>query len=53
MIEYRELRREEIPSIWAIDRQERIENIFVTGPEGLALQPHHFDVPGSLGGRRR
>lgn len=46
MTELRELRREEIPSIWTIDRRERIENIFVAGPGGLALATHPFDVPG-------
>jgi predicted N-acetyltransferase YhbS len=51
MVEYRALRREEIPAIWGIDRREEIERIFVAGPGGLALRPHHVDVPGWQEGR--
>ena len=51
MLEFRELRREEIPSIWAIDRGERIENLFVAGPGGLALAAAPFDVPGWPAGK--
>lgn len=51
MVEFRELRREEIPSIWAIDRRERIENIFIAGPGGLELAADPFDVPGWKAGR--
>ena len=46
MIEYRELRRDEIRSIWQIDRREVIENIFVAGPSGLELEPVRIDVAG-------
>ncbi len=51
MVTYRELRREEIPAIWGIDRREVIENIFVAGPGGLTLQAAPFDVPGWQAGR--
>ena len=37
IVEYRDLRREEIPAIWEIDRRERVESIFVAGPGGLEL----------------
>ncbi len=46
MIEYRQLRREEIPAIWTIDRRERIERVFRAGPNGLELVDAPFDVPG-------
>ena len=46
MIEYRPLRREEIPAIWTIDRRERIERIFRAGHDGLVLEDAPFDVPG-------
>lgn len=32
------MRRDEIPSIWTIDRRELIEKIFVAGPGGLELR---------------
>lgn len=51
MMEFRELRREEIRSIWAIDRRERIESIFVAGPGGLELAADSFDVPGWSAGK--
>jgi len=46
IVEYRDLRREEIPAIWGIDRRERVESIFVARPDGLELQPDPFDVSG-------
>lgn len=46
MIEYRPLRRDEIPAIWTIDRRERIERIFRARPDGLVLEDATFDVPG-------
>lgn len=46
MIEYRPLRREEIPAIRTIDRRERIERIFRAGHDGLVLEDAPFDVPG-------
>lgn len=51
MVEYRALLREEIPAIWGIDRREVIERIFVAGPGGLELTPHHVDVAGWEVGR--
>jgi GNAT superfamily N-acetyltransferase len=51
MVEYRALRRDEIPAIWGIDRHERIERIFVAGQGGLELQPYEFDMPGWQPGR--
>ncbi|HMO96530.1 MAG TPA: GNAT family N-acetyltransferase [Tepidiformaceae bacterium] len=51
MVKYRALRRDEIPAIWAIERRERIERIFVAGASGLELVDAPFDVPGWEAGR--
>lgn len=42
----RDLRRDEIPLIWTIDRSEFIENIYRLQDGELVLEPHHFRVPG-------
>ena len=46
MITERELRRDEIPLIWSIDRSEVIENIYHLENGVLVLRPHHVEVPG-------
>lgn len=46
MITERELRRDEIPLIWSIDRSEVIENISHLENGVLVLRPHHVEVPG-------
>ena len=46
MISGRELRKEEIPTIWSIDRSEVIENIYFLVQGELVLRPDYFNVPG-------
>lgn len=46
MVTYRLLSRDELPSIWTIDRSERIERIYVMRDGELVLEDHHVDVPG-------
>ena len=46
MINGRELRREEIPTVWSIDRSEVIENVYVITNGELKLRPDHFNVRG-------
>ena len=42
----RELHREEIEKMWAIDRGEVIENIYYFQNGTLVLQPEHYDLQG-------
>jgi predicted N-acetyltransferase YhbS len=42
----RELRREDLPGIWNIDRREVIDNVYYIVGGRLLLQPEHWDVPG-------
>jgi len=42
----RELTRDEIPLVWAIDRREVIDGIYVVQNGELVLRPEHFDVHG-------
>jgi len=46
MIEVRELKENELPDIWAIDRREVVENIYYFRNGELVLEPEHWDVPG-------
>ena len=45
-MEFRTLGREELESIWTIDRREFIERIYRFEDGELRLYPHNFDVPG-------
>lgn len=46
MIDERELQRDEIELIWAIDRSEVIENIYYHENGGLVLKPEYYDMHG-------
>jgi GNAT superfamily N-acetyltransferase len=46
MIEERELLREEITGIWAIDRSEVIDAVYSLVDETLVLKPEHYEVTG-------
>jgi predicted N-acetyltransferase YhbS len=46
MIEERELLREEIKGIWAIDRSEVIEAVYSLVDETLVLKPEHYEIQG-------
>jgi predicted N-acetyltransferase YhbS len=45
-VEFRALRRDEIESIWTIDRREFIARMYRVEAGELVLIPHDFDVPG-------
>ena len=42
----RELVREEIESVWSIDRSEIIENVYYLQDGALVLKPEHYDMTG-------
>ncbi len=42
----RELARQEIEQIWAIDRREVIDNVYYLHDGQLVLQPEHYDMQG-------
>jgi len=42
----RELRREEIEQVWAIDRSEAINNVYYLARGTLTLTPEHYDMRG-------
>lgn len=46
MREVRELQREEIPSVWSIDRTELIENLYLYQNGELVLSKQRFDMKG-------
>jgi len=50
-VEFRTLGREELESIWTIDRREFIERIYRLEDGALRLYPHDFDVPGWPAGK--
>jgi len=46
MIRGRNLSRDEIATIWTIDRREIVDGRYVLENGRLSMQPFHFDVPG-------
>jgi len=42
----RQLRRDEIPLVWSIDRREVIDNIYYLVDGKLELRPEHYDMAG-------
>ena len=46
MITGRDLRREEIPQVWKIDRSEVVENVYHLENGVLVMRPQHIDVLG-------
>jgi predicted N-acetyltransferase YhbS len=46
MIVERNLVRDEIEQIWAIDRSEQIEHIYYLEDGALVLKPEHYDMRG-------
>lgn len=46
MITGRVLQRDEVASVWSIDRSEVIDNIYFLVDGKLALRPEHFDMRG-------
>ena len=42
----RELKREEVPEIWTINRAEVIENVYHHERGALVLKPEHYDMQG-------
>src|SRR5512139_1973590 len=46
MINFRQLRREEIDQVWAIDRSEVIDNVYSLEHGRLVLKPDYFDLKG-------
>lgn len=46
MIIFRELARNEIETIWSIDRREVIENVYHVENGSLVLKPEHYDMLG-------
>ncbi|MCB6145674.1 hypothetical protein LHK12_13150 [Providencia rettgeri] len=46
MREVRELQRDEIPSVWSIDRTELIENLYLYQNGELVLSKQQFDMKG-------
>ncbi|MEX5988298.1 hypothetical protein [Providencia hangzhouensis] len=46
MREVRELQRDEIPSVWSIDRTELIENLYLYQNGELVLSKQRFDMKG-------
>lgn len=44
MREVRELQRDEIPSVWSIDRTELIENLYLYQNGELVLSKQRFDM---------
>ena len=45
-IQGRQLTRDEIPTIWSIDRREVIERIYYYEDGKLVLKPEHYDMSG-------
>jgi predicted N-acetyltransferase YhbS len=46
-VKIRDLERQELQSVWSIDRAELIERIYIHEPKGgLVLSPQRFDVQG-------
>lgn len=51
-MEIRQLRREEIDSVWTIDRREVIDAIYALQDGQLVLKPQHWDISGWPPGER-
>lgn len=45
-MEIRELEREEIESVWTIDRREVVDAVYTFEDGQLVLKPQHWDIPG-------
>ena len=45
-MKFRELRRDEIPDVWTIDRSEVIDRLYCLRDGELVLEPKHFDIQG-------
>ena len=45
-VEMRELRREEIESVWTIDRREIVDAVYALQDGQLVLKPQHWDIRG-------